>query len=138
MVAFRSFVILATRPSGRIFSATVIGTESCYSLFEREKKTEQAKNTKFFFRVTDDSFVYSSHAMPRIYPHLRQFSTETTYSKFSIFCLHSFPLFRISHRSSLYLFRSQRKSYRSVAYLDADLRTYNQATDQFYLHSANI
>ena len=33
--------------SVRVFSSSVIGTDPCYGLFEREKKTVQAKNIKF-------------------------------------------------------------------------------------------
>ena len=35
------------KPTGGGFSSSVIGTDSCYGLFERGNKTVQAKNIKF-------------------------------------------------------------------------------------------
>ena len=57
------------RPMGRIFSRSEIGTDSCYSLFERGEKTVQAKIIKFYVGSPKRNFVYllRVYGIPELY-----------------------------------------------------------------------
>ena len=73
-------VYICDRPFARTFSSSVKGTDSSDGLFERVKKTVQAKNTKNFFGLTDELlWVIADFGLKSeiLYLHMRNLSLST-------------------------------------------------------------
>ena len=78
------------KPTGFTFSSSVIGTDSCYGLFERGEKTVQAKNIKICVGGPSKKIVWAALYYIISITIGYDFFTGTTYANFDIFCLYSF------------------------------------------------